>query len=239
MNKQFWSDVWTVTRKEWMEWVATQGFLVQPAVVVITFGIFAPLVAGRLWMDYPIVQWLWSWLPLAMSAGMIADTFAGERERDTLEALLASRLPDRAIVLGKVTAVAIYGWGVTLVCWLAGWLSVRLAYDAAFTAAGPDLAFVLAWPIVLTALSAYLVACLGVLISLRASSVRQAQQLMSVAMLGTLLVVGLLSAELLNLGMESHAAAVLAGIAVVLSLIDAILLAALLFRPQRSEWLIY
>lgn len=239
MRKQFLSDIWTMMRKEWIEWVATPGFLIQPVVVVIVFGIFAPLVAGRLWLDYPIVQWLWSWLPLAMSAGMIADTFAGERERDTLEALLASRLPDRAIVLGKVAAVTVYGWAITLTCWLAGWLSVRLADDAAFAAAGPDLAFILAWPVVLTALSACLVACIGVLISLRAPSVRQAQQLMSVAMLGTLLIVGLLAAELLNLGMESHAATVLTGIAAVLALLDAILLAALLFRPQRSEWLIY
>lgn len=239
MRKQFLSDIWTMMRKEWMEWAATPGFLIQPMVVVLVFGIFAPLIAGRLWLDYPIMQWLWSWLPLAMSAGMIADTFAGERERDTLEALLASRLPDRAIVLGKVAAVTVYGWAITLICWLAGWLSVRLAFDAAFVAAGPDLAFILAWPVVLTALSACLVACIGVLISLRASSVRQAQQLMSVAMLGTLLIVGLLAAELLNLGMGSHAAAVLAGIATVLAFIDAILLAALLFRPQRSEWLIY
>lgn len=239
MRRQFWSDVWTVMRKEWMEWMATPGFWIQPVVVVITFGVFAPLVAGRLWLDYPIVQWLWSWLPLAMSGGMIADTFAGERERDTLEALLASRLPDRAIVLGKVAAVAAYGWTVTLLCWLAGWLSVRLAYDGAFATAVPGLGFVLVWPVILTALSACLVACLGVLISLRASSVRQAQQLMSVAMLGTLLLVGLLAAELFNLGMGSHAAAVLAGTAVVLALCNAALLAALLFRPQRSEWLIY
>ena len=90
MSKQFWSDVWTVMRKEWMESVATPGCMIQPLVVVIIFGVFTPLLAGRLWLDYPIVQWLWSWLPLAMSAGMVADTFAGERERDTLEALLAS-----------------------------------------------------------------------------------------------------------------------------------------------------
>jgi ABC-2 type transport system permease protein len=239
MSKQFWSDVWTVMRKEWMEWMATPGFLIQPLVVVIIFGIFAPLVAGRLWLDYPLVQWFWSWLPLAMSAGMVADTFAGERERDTLEALLASRLPDRAIVLGKIAAVTAYGWSVTLICWLAGWLSVRLAFDAAFATAVPDLAFVLAWPVVLSALAACLVACIGVLISLRAPSVRQAQQLMSVAMLGTFLLVGLLAAELLNLGMGDQAAVVLTGIAAVLALFDTVLLAILLMRPQRSEWLIY
>jgi ABC-2 type transport system permease protein len=226
-------------RKEWMESIATPGCMIQPLVVVIMFGVFTPLLAGRLWLDYPIVQWLWSWMPLAMSAGMVADTFAGERERDTLEALLASRLPDRAIVLGKVTAVAAYGWSVTLICWLAGWIAVRLAFDAAYASAVPNPSLVLAWPFVLSGLAAWLVACVGVLISLRAQSVRQAQQLMSVAMLGMLLLVGLLAAELLNLGMEDQTAFVLTGIAVVLAFFDVVLLATLLIRPQRSEWLIY
>jgi ABC-2 type transport system permease protein len=239
MSKQFWSDVWTVMRKEWMESIATPGCMIQPLVVVIIFGVFTPLLAGRLWLDYPIVQWLWSWLPLAMSAGMVADTFAGERERDTLEALLASRLPDRAIVLGKVAAVAAYGWSVTLICWLAGWIAVRLAFDAAYTSAVPNPAFVLAWPFVLSGLAAWLVACVGVLISLRVQSVRQAQQLMSVAMLGALLLVGLLAAELLNLGMGDQAVVVLTGIAAALALLDGVLLAILLMRTQRSEWLIY
>jgi ABC-2 type transport system permease protein len=239
MSKQFWCDVWTVMRKEWMEWMATAGWIIQPVVVVIIFGVFAPLVAGRLWLDYPVVQWLWSWLPLVMSAGLVADTFAGERERETLEALLASRLPDRAIVLGKVAAVAAYGWVVTLVCWFTGWITVRLAHDAAFATAVPHPSFVLAWPIVLSGLSACLVACIGVLISLRSQSVRQAQQLMSVAMLGLLLLVGLLAAELSNLSMRNQAALVLTGIAAVLALLDAVLLATLVVRPQRSEWLIY
>jgi ABC-2 type transport system permease protein len=226
-------------RKEWMEWMATPGCMLQPLVVVILFGVFAPLVAGRLWLEYPIVQWVWSWLPLALSAGMVADTFAGERERDTLEALLASRLPDRAIVLGKVAAVAAYGWLVTLLCWLAGWTSVRLAFDTAFLSAVPNSSFVFAWPLVLTGLAAVFVAAVGVLISLRASSVRQAQQMLSVAVLATLLVVGLLAAELLNLGMGEEAGAVLGAIALVLALLDALLLTALLVHPQRSEWLIY
>jgi ABC-2 type transport system permease protein len=176
---------------------------------------------------------------LALSAGMMADTFAGERERDTLEALLASRLPDRAIVLGKVAAVAAYGWCVTLLCWLAGWTSVRVAFGSEFAAAVTNPSFVLAWPILLSGLAAVFVASVGVFISLRAQSVRQAQQMLSVAMLAILLVVGLLAAELLNLGMGDQAGAVLGWIAGVLALLNALLLALLLFRPQRSEWLIY
>jgi hypothetical protein len=78
-----------------------------------------------------------------------------------------------------------------------------------------------------------------VLISLRAQSVRQAQQLMSVAMLGSLLLVGSLTAELLSLGMGEEAQGVLLSIALVMALLDGMLLAVLLIRPQRSEWLIY
>jgi ABC-2 type transport system permease protein len=235
MSKQFWGDVWTVLRKEWLEWLATPGWLVQPLVVVLIFGVFAPLVAGPLWIDFPVAQWLWSWLPLVMSAGIVADTFAGERERDTLEALLASRLPDRAIVLGKVGAVAAYGWIITMLCWIAGWVVVRMA----FTIAAPGPLFVLAWPLLLSGLAAGFVALIGVLISLRAQSVRQAQQLMSVAMLGSLLVVGLLTAELISLGIGDEAQTVLATIALVMALLDGMLLAVLLIRPQRSAWLIY
>jgi hypothetical protein len=51
--------------------------------------------------------------------------------------------------------------------------------------------------------------------------------------------VGLLAAELLNLGTGAQGAVVLTGIAAVLALVDTVLLALLLTRPQRSEWLIY
>jgi hypothetical protein len=97
----------------------------------------------------------------------------------------------------------------------------------------------MAWPLLLTGLGAWFVAAVGVLISLRAQSVRQAQQMLSVAMLGTLLVIGLLAAELINLGMGHEAGIVLGGIAAVLALLNFAVLSLLLIRPQRSEWLIY
>ncbi len=235
MNRRFWRDVWTVLRKEWLEWLATPGCLIQPLAVILIFGVLAPVAAGRLWIDQPIIQWLWSWLPLALSAGMVADTFAGERERDTLEALLASRLPDRAIVLGKVAAVAAYGWIVTLACWVTGWAAVLVALDATL----PNPSFVLAWLLLLSFLASCFIACLGVFISLRAQSVRQAQQLMSVAMLVSLLLLGLLATELVTTGTGEQTGQVLTVVALILIVLDFILLAGLLIRPQRSEWLIY
>jgi ABC-2 type transport system permease protein len=236
MKGGFWADVWTVVHKEWLEWAATPGCVVQPLVIVIVFGGLVPVAAGRLWVDYPIVHWLWSWLPLVLSAGLVADTFAGERERDTLEALLASRLPDRAIIFGKVAAVAAYGWAITMLCWFTSFLAVWIG-PAAMTL--PATAGQLLGLPLLSFLAAWYVACIGVLISLRAQSMRQAQQLMSIAMLGSLLLASLFAGRLLNQGPEPPAGDVLFVVAVTLVVVDAALLLVLLMRPQRSEWLIY
>ena len=68
----------------------------------------------------------WSWVPLMLVAGVVADSFAGERERHTLETLLASRLSDEAILVGKVTAAVGYGWGFTLVMAVVSLVSVNI-----------------------------------------------------------------------------------------------------------------
>jgi ABC-2 type transport system permease protein len=50
----------------------------------------------------------------------LGDAIAGERERHTLETLLASRISDRAILLGKVIVTTGYAWGTALLGLLFG-----------------------------------------------------------------------------------------------------------------------
>jgi ABC-2 type transport system permease protein len=188
-------------------------------------------------MEQSSLHWLSSWCPLLLSAGLVADTFAGERERDTLEALLASRLSDRAILFGKTAAVAAYGWAITLVCWIAGWLAAGLSQGAPAFALPPVI--LLSFP-VLSLLAAWYVACVGVLISLHAQSVRQAQQWMSMVMLCTLLVVaGFYAASLFETTGSPQASSQLLSAGVTLMALDLGLLLLLLLRPQRKEWLIH
>lgn len=236
MNTRFWADVWTIVRKEWLEWMAAPACLLQPAVIVAIFGVLVPLALDRLWVASPAVHWLWSWLPLMLSAGIVADTFAGERERDTLEALLASRLPDRAIIVGKLAAVTSYGWVITLLCWLAGWTSLWLVQRELVQSIPSEL--LAALPL-FSFLAALYVACVGVLISLHAQSVRGAQQLMSIAMLGSILLAGLLATPLLLQGAGAQTGDTLLLVMAFVALVDAGLLLALLVHPQRSAWLIY
>lgn len=185
-------DVWTVTWKEWRELIAQRRNLHEGAVSLLlilgVFGIVWPVGQGVHWLDSPLVMFLSGWVPFMLVTSAVADAFAGERERHTLETLLATRLPDRAILLGKICAVVSYGWGITLLILLLGWASVNVVHG------GAGLLFyrgVIGWgSVALSLLGAALAAHLGVLVSLRAPTVRQAQQTLSlVAMVIPFLVV--------------------------------------------------
>jgi ABC-2 type transport system permease protein len=150
-------------------------------IFLVVFGVFLPLQHGPDWIRSPLVMVYWAWVPFLLASGVVADSFAGERERHTLETLLASRLPDRAILAGKIGAAVLYAWGLTLICVLAGAVAItavhgkgRILFYAAPIAAGI---------VGLTFLVALLASGLGVLVSLRAATVRQAQQMFSVAFL--------------------------------------------------------
>ena len=113
------ADLWTVMWKEWKELFVQRGSmrggLLRLVIVIGVLGIVPPLQAGREWVDSPMVLAFAGWMPLLLVTSVVADSFAGERERHTLETLLASRLPDRAILFGKVGTAVSYGWGLTMV----------------------------------------------------------------------------------------------------------------------------
>ncbi len=186
------ADIWTMTWKEWRELLSQRCNSYEGALGLLlilgVFGVAWPVGKGISWLASPIVLFLAGWVPFMLVTSAVADAFAGERERHTLETLLATRLPDHAILLGKICAVLSYGWGVTLLILLLGWVSVNVVHG------GSGLLFyrgAIGWgSVALSLLGAALAAYLGVLVSLRASTVRQAQQTLSLgAMLIPFLVV--------------------------------------------------
>jgi ABC-2 type transport system permease protein len=123
----------------------------------------------------------WGWVPLMLVGSAVADSFAGERERHTLETLLASRLPDLAILLGKMLAALTYGWGLVMVMLALSLVTVNVAARS-----GPFLMFPWRFAVgapMLALLGAGLAATAGVLVSLRAPTVRQAAQTLNVGVL--------------------------------------------------------
>ncbi|HQH72809.1 MAG TPA: ABC transporter permease [bacterium] len=174
-------DVLVVMWKEWKELKqflgGTKGSRFGLLVFFAVFGIFFPLQGGKELMQTPAAILLWGWLPLFLVTMVVADSFAGERERHTLETLLASRLPDRAILYGKIATAVLYGWGLTLCILVMNLLSINVMYWNTGPVLPPLLGLAAAAGIGL--LVAAMSASLGVLISLRSPTVRQAQQTIS------------------------------------------------------------
>ena len=170
----------------------------------------------------------------------MADSFAGERERHTLETLLASRLSDRAILLGKIAAAVAYGWGITMVSVLVGLITVNVVHwqgELIFYPPATGLGIV-----ALSFLVAALAAGLGVLVSLRAATVRQAQQTFSIAFF--LLFIPLFAFPLLpeewqarfvQIAANANLASIVLGVAFLLLIVDAALFVAAMARFKRDR----
>lgn len=106
----------------------------------------------------------------------IPESFAGERERHTLNTLLASRLSDRAILFGKMGVSIVFAWGVTLAVLLLSLVTVNIAHgDGELLLYTPTVAIA---DLVLSFLMATLFASAGVLISMRSETVQQAAQVL-------------------------------------------------------------
>lgn len=170
------NDLGAVVWKEWRELSGERGLRGKLGSVafIAVFGIVLPLQAGPEWVTSPVTAIAWAWAPMFLITTVIADAVAGERERHTLETLLATRLTDRAILLGKILASVVHSGIVTAASLLCGVITVNVAHasDAPLLYSAGTLAVIGA----LGALGGIFIASLGVLVSLRSPTVRQAQQ---------------------------------------------------------------
>lgn len=179
------ADILTVASKELRE-IFTFGDIrgrskFSLVILIVIFGIVFPLQNGRSWVSSPINVMIWGWMPFLWVSGIVADLFAGERERHTLEPLLATRLSDQSILFGKLLAAMGYGFILTWIIMLASLITINLSYGRNGLVLYPlnTTLAALVFSILISGLSS----CIGVLVSLRAGSVRQAQQVMSAGML--------------------------------------------------------
>ena len=205
-------------------------------------GIYGPLT-GPGWMQTPFAVVLSAVMTVLLVATVIPDSFAGERERHTLATLLSTRLPDRAILLGKLAVAVLYGFGVTSAGLIAGVVTANIAYrEGSFLFYSPGIATAC---LVMSLLVAGLMACGGALISLRAATVQGATQTLMAIMFTPLLVLQVLGVLLLSLAPDRNLirgtlgaidpAVMFAGWALALLMLDAFLLALLITRFQRSR----
>ncbi|MBM3941200.1 MAG: hypothetical protein FJ318_10075 [SAR202 cluster bacterium] len=173
------NDLLTMLWKERKDLIMQGGRagLLRPAAMVAILGVLLPWQAGAGWLSLP---WLGvgalAYAPFFVVVMLVVDAFAGERERHTLETLLATRMPDAAIIAGKIGALVLYALAVMTVSLALGLVVANVTAD------GPTGFYPLHRVALLYALALgvdLLGAGAGVIISMRASTVRQAQQTMS------------------------------------------------------------
>ena len=204
-----------------------------PAFLALVF----PITWGVDWVnDFPalIIAFI---APAVLVGVLIPDSFAGERERHTLGTLLASRLPDQAILLGKLIPPILIGWFSGLlfnllslvVLNIAHWSGSLLLYSSTNTLGILSLSF----------LSSTVMAGGGVVVSLRSETVQDSiQKLMTFILVPAtlVLVVPLLFREqvfTLIVGLEGQQ--VLLVLIGLLFIIDIVLWILAFTRFQRSK----
>ena len=239
------ADIETMIWKEWKEYLfqrgSLRGGLLGVVIMLAVFGIFLPAQIGLAWVESPLLLGFYSWVPVFLVIAVIADSFAGERERHTLETLLVTRLSDRAILFGKVLAAILYGWGFAMLSLLLGLVTVNVTNDhGQLVLFSPTTALAI---VGLSLLEAGLATNAGVLVSLRAATMRQAQQTLSAAMM-ILLFPLLFGVQAMPAEWKVRLASALATggfgwtafvVAVVLILINAVLVLASMARFQRAR----
>jgi ABC-2 type transport system permease protein len=239
-------DAVTVMWKEWKEILSAGGSRGRLGVLLFAgvFGIVLPLQMGRAWVESPMMLAYWGWVPLFLVISVVADSFAGERERHTLETLLASRLSDRAVLFGKIASAVGYGVGITWTSLLLGLITANIAHGhGELLIYSPVVGFGI---LTLSLLGAGLAATAGVLVSLRASTVRQAQQTLNISvMVGFfVLVLGVRAlpreweAALFGTVTAMGLSSVIGLVVLVLVIIDAVLLAAAMAKFRRTQLIV-
>ncbi len=183
-------DLKTVIWKEWRETQlqhgSTRRWLLSILMYIGLLGIVLPLQLGRVMVE-SLFMLMWMWMPMLTSITQIADAIAGERERHTLETLLASRLPDQSIVLGKIVVIIVQSWVVMLAGAVLALVTVNVVHRE-----GAEL---IMYPtptvfgiLVLPPLLGMLVTGIGVLASMHAATVRQAYQRLAIPLVAMIMI---------------------------------------------------
>ncbi len=187
-----WKEMKALLRYQGSRTKSLLGFLIP----MVMLGIYLPLQIGRALVEGPWSLLISVFIPMMMVGMTIPESFAGERERHTLETLLASRLTDRAILFGKVVVAVGYSWGITLMLLLVSLVMVNVIHwDGQVLFYTPIMTLA---NVALSLLLAILVAGIGVLKSLRAATVQEAQQSLMTATLFPLVLLQMIPLLLLN-----------------------------------------
>jgi ABC-2 type transport system permease protein len=222
-------SAYEIMRREWTRMPPVvsggKGALVPNLLALAFVAVLLPFSMGKTFLE-PCSLILFAALSVLIVCSLITGCFFGPEARLDLRELAAGGASGGAIALGKAGAAAMRGWLLGMAVLLGGLVTVNLAYWPGHVLAPPNA--VSGQAIALSLAGSWLVAMAGALISLRASSVRQAQDSLKVAILMAILaaidLVWFFPGDLLEI---PYIAWIAAGVLVAA--------AAVLFQPLRKQ----
>jgi ABC-2 type transport system permease protein len=169
-------DAWVIFRKEAREMrsdrSAARGTGMQALLLVGLCGVFIPLTQPDVLLSVDGALLVFSVFPTLLAASLAADAFAGERERGTLETLLATPASEAALFAGKTAFAACTGFCASLIAIASALLLVMLRHSAELPAPMVFVPALLGASLSTAVFNAALVA----VVSLRVRVARSAQQ---------------------------------------------------------------
>jgi ABC-2 type transport system permease protein len=184
-------DIFTVVRKEFKEFMQgssknRSAGMFRMLIPVLFAGVLLPSQMGAKYLTTAAPLAGLAWILPMVGIALTVDAFAGERERHTLETLLASRLSDEAILLGKLSASVLYAWSMLMASLVLAVFVVNVSHPNGTLQLFPAESAV--GLVAVSFLMSTLVCAIAVLVSLRAATVRQAGQNLAFGMMGIYLV---------------------------------------------------
>ena len=187
----------TVIWKEWREtvaqFIANRMRLMAYIAIAAYFAFVLPTIFEAQWLSSQALVF-WILLPTTLVLPLAADTFAGERERHSLETLLALPIDVRSLLFGKLFVIIGCAWGFTQVIIGLSIISANLLDDTAGWHSYSSDVWIAG--VVLSLAATIFLAGLGVFVSMHMSSVKQAQMLLGLIVVG-LMVTGALVISLI------------------------------------------
>jgi ABC-2 type transport system permease protein len=205
-----------------------RGGFIQAAVLVVGLGFLTPRADVPGWLTgAPLSIAFFAFIPGVAAASMAADAFAGERERRTLETLLATPVSEAVLLAGKALASIVFGSAVGILGLVAATGTIRSIADVAFL---PSLTQILG-ALGATLASSSAMAAAAIVVSMLVPVARATQQIISV---GTMFVYAALAVTwgALHLAVTWRNV-FLAEAAMVVLAIGALGIARALFRRER------
>ncbi|HMK48370.1 MAG TPA: ABC transporter permease [Methanocella sp.] len=178
-------DIYAIAWKEYRELFAAQGSfrsrLLNLGIFTLLLGFYFPFAGGHAFFQNPYILLFYIFFPLGLMIVAILDSIAGERERHTLETLLASRLSDYAILYGKILTEVAYSWGLTVGFILLALVAVNIAFWSGNLALFPLLT--LLFTLVAALMIDLFAASAGIIISLKMPTVRSGNDILVMALI--------------------------------------------------------